>query len=180
MIDLTERKLTRVDTRRAYQLGAISKEDVKSELTALGYTGDRLDAMLRYYEETQLEEPKKLSKAAIIKGLMKKVITEKEAVSLLMDLNYSEYSAKFIIASELSASSPESYMEFKELTQSYRKAVGLPTKPITKEMKELEHQIHETEKEIEKLKAEKHAPALITDKVRLLTKLKQTSEQLQK
>jgi hypothetical protein len=179
LMTLTERPLTRVDTRRAFEMGAITKDQMRAELEAFGYRGERLNAMVQFYESGKVEDAKKLTKSSIIKGLKKGIVSKAEATELLMDLNYDRYSAEFIIASELSESSPESFMEYKELTQLYRKAIGLPTKDVSQEMKDLEARIYTVQKELKKLEEEKGTSALIADRIRLLTKLKQSLAQLQ-
>ncbi len=129
------------DLMARWKKGWITIDDVRSELTGLGMPADRVEEMI----QTKIEPEKggrvagerDLTKTDIIKGVKKGVITRAEGIELLMDLGYDEDEADYILTINIEAmeGSPENMQEFRAITQQYRKAVGLPSKLITEELK---------------------------------------------
>lgn len=76
-----------------------------------------------------------LTKSEIIKGVKKGLITEAEAEEFLVEIGYDADEAHFIVRINVeSEGSPETPLEFRQLTQAYRKAAKLPSADITPEM----------------------------------------------
>ncbi|GAI98752.1 unnamed protein product, partial [marine sediment metagenome] len=113
-----------------YKYGYITKDEVKSELTDLGMPADRVDEMMetkiKQAEPERTTKERDLTKTDIYRGVKKEVITRAEGTELLQDLGYDADEAEFILDINVAAAagSPESYMEFKQLTQGYRKIQG--------------------------------------------------------
>ena len=155
MWELMWEDLTRVDVRRIYNLGLKDEAWLREKLQRVGYKEENLEDMVTFYKSFRLEEYRKLSQSIIIKGVKKEIISPEEGLERLVELGYSPEDAEFILIVELSAASPETSLEFKEITQKYRKAVGLPHKEITKEMKDIEKRIIESKKRLKELEEKK-------------------------
>ena len=127
------------DLMARWSKGWITIDQVRGELTSLGMPPDRVEEMIQTKIEPEsgarVESERDLTKTDIIKGVKKEVITWSEGVELLVDMGYSEDEADYILTINISAAtgSPESYVEFKDITQSYRKVVGMSSKPVTEE-----------------------------------------------
>ena len=147
--------LTRVDVRRIYNLGLKDEAWLREKLQRVGYKEENLEDMITFYKSFRLEEYRKLSQSIIIKGVKKEIISPEEGLERLVELGYSPEDAEFILIVELAVASPETSLEFKEITQKYRKAVGLPHKEITKEMKDIEKRIIESKKRLKELEEKK-------------------------
>ena len=146
------------DLLARWQKGWITLDDVRSELTGLGMPAARLEEMIQTKIEAQVQEPinegKKISQTAIIKWV-KEAPTERweQGVDLLMDLGYNEASARFIMEAYIAGmGSPETYQDWKVLTQGYRKAVGLPSKPVSAELLKAASELARATSEVETLR----------------------------
>ena len=120
--------------------GWITEGDVRSELTGLGMPADRVEEMIqtkiKAAQPERTANEKDLTKTEIYKGVKKDVITWDEGIELLMDLGYDENEADYILTInvEALAGSPETFEEFKNITQKYRRAAGMEGKPMSKEL----------------------------------------------
>jgi len=115
--------------------GWITLDQVRSELVGYGMPADRLEELI----ETKIkpEGPartvaeKDLTKTEIYKGVKKGVISWSEGVELLMDLGYDAYEADYILTInvEVLTGSPETYDDFKSITDKWRKSAGMVAGP---------------------------------------------------
>ncbi len=118
------------DLMARWSNGWITEVDVRSELTALGMPGDRVEEMIqtkkKSVEAGQMDEGKALTKSEIYKGVKKATLTRDEGIDLLMDLNYNLSQAEYLLDVNVGAleGSPETYDEFKDLTTKYKRAIG--------------------------------------------------------
>jgi len=114
-----------------YKNGWIDLEQVKSELLALNMPKDRVEEMIeakvKKMQQERTTKERDLTKSEIIKGVKKEVISRAEGIEMLQDMGYDAEEAEFIMDINIAAESgsPESYAEFKELTQKYRRAAGM-------------------------------------------------------
>jgi hypothetical protein len=121
------------DLRTRYRNGWISAEEVKSKITSRGVspeTAERVyERIVKEEKFERLAEERDLTKAEIVKGVKKGVITWEEGVILLMDLNYDQSEAQFILEINISAAtgSPENKAEFKKLTELAQIASAQPS-----------------------------------------------------
>lgn len=119
------------DLMARFKNGWITEDDVRSELIAVGMPPTRVEEMIQTKikpaSPERVSKERDLTKAEIVKGVKKGVISEGEGWELLQDMGYDESEAAFILAINVAAiaGSPETYPEFKQLTQLYRKAEGL-------------------------------------------------------
>jgi len=114
-----------------FKNGWITEDDVKSELAALGMSPERLEEMWQTKFKTAQPERVAAEKSAtateIMKAVKKEYITRSEGIERLGRLGYSPEEAEFKLDVYIGVSegSPESYMEFVEMTEKYRKAIGI-------------------------------------------------------
>jgi len=114
-----------------FKNGWITEEVVKSELTALGMSPERLEEMWQTKFKTAQPERVAAEKMAtateIMKAVKKELISRAEGVERLGRLGYSPEEATFKLDVYLGVSegSPDTYIEFVDWTEKYRKAVGL-------------------------------------------------------
>lgn len=121
--------------------GWITPEEVGKELERLGMPPDRVKEMLetkiKPEEAAVVEEERQLTVTDIIMWLKKYPDEEEHAIELIMDLGYSRTAAEFKIDARIAAEagSPETYEEFKAITNKYRIATGREEKPMPEELK---------------------------------------------
>jgi len=127
--------------------GWITEAEVKSWLIAQGIPEER--AQLFIEEKVKPEEPARLvnerdlTKAEIVKGVKKQVITYEEGIDLLIDMGYGREEADYILAINIEAlsGSPETLPEFKSLTMKYRRATGREVVPVPEQLKQAAQEI---------------------------------------
>ncbi|MBA7685336.1 hypothetical protein ES703_93759 [subsurface metagenome] len=121
--------------------GYITVEEVKTELTGLGMPAARVDEMIetkmKAVQPERTAKERDLTKSEIVKGVKKELIGWDEGVELLTDLGYDNDEADYILSVNIAveAGSPETYAEFKELTQKWRLSTGVEAKPMPEELK---------------------------------------------
>lgn len=146
------------DLLARFKNGWITLEDVRSELTRLGMPTDRVQEMIETVVKPDAAErttaERALTKAEIVKGVKNEVISAGEGIELLTDMGYSEDEAEYILAINIEAlrGSPETYEEFKDITQKYRIAAGKNGKPVPEELKAAATALVRTTKEVETLR----------------------------
>jgi len=159
---------------RRYAQGWITSEQLLSEITALGLPADRAKELMmeitRAESKSRTATERDLTKAEIVKGAKQKVITPEQAVVLLMDLGYEEWEAWFILAinNVVGAGDPEGYWQMKKVTETYKKAQGLPYKEVPDTLIALEAEQRSLKAKIEELKKERGKEVELGD---LATKL---------
>lgn len=123
-----------------FKSGWITEDEIRSWLIGLGIPPERVEQFIQ--EKTKPEAPARvenerdLTKAEIVKGVKKGVITWAQGSELLQDLGYSKEEAEFKLTIDVGAleGSPETYPEFKQITQLYRKAEGLKAMEVPQEI----------------------------------------------
>lgn len=128
------------DLRTRYRNGWISSADIKSELIAKGI--DSTIAERVYQRIVKEEKPERvaaerdLTKAEIVKGVKKGVISWEEGISMLQAMGYDPGEAQFILEINIGAltGSPKTPAEFKAWEELYQTAAGLPTKRPAEEI----------------------------------------------
>jgi len=114
-----------------YKNGWITEDVVRSELTALGMSPERLQEMWETKFKTAAPERVAAEKTAtateIMKAVKKELISRSEGIERLGRMGYSPEEAEFKLDVYIGVAegSPETYMEFVEMTEKYRKAMGL-------------------------------------------------------
>lgn len=95
---------TRVDARRMYGLGVLTREQVKRAYLDLGYDNDKAEHLteftVRYEDENGLskkEEYRKLTQAAIISAYKKGIFNRQETMDSLLALRYEPEDAEVLL-----------------------------------------------------------------------------------
>lgn len=133
--------------------GWISPEDVGKELEKLGMPPERVQEMIetkiKPEKPAQVIEERQATATEIMKGVKKEFISWSQGVEMLGDLGYDKETAEFklTVYGAVAEGSPETYPEFKLMTQAYRKAMGLKAMEVPQE-------IIEASKELAKAKTE--------------------------
>uniref|UniRef100_A0A6M3JYI5 Uncharacterized protein n=1 Tax=viral metagenome TaxID=1070528 RepID=A0A6M3JYI5_9ZZZZ len=129
------------DLLARWKNGWITLDDVRTGLISAGMKSEAADELIqtkvKSVEPASTAEGKELTKSEIYKGVKQGVISYNEGLDLIMDLDYTKDQADYLLITNVQAltGSPETYMDFKDMTQKYRKAAGLETKPVTEELK---------------------------------------------
>jgi len=105
--DIAYQPLTRVDVRRMYQLGVLSEDDVYRSYRDLGYSDANATNLLEftkvYYgpeDETGEEADRDWTKAEILDGYRKKIISADQTRMALREMSYAEAKIDFFLARE--------------------------------------------------------------------------------
>ena len=137
------RQLTKADILKALKTEVITREAARDLLMGIRYSPTAADTLLEIFD-AQVKPPKttrlrEASKADIVLGVKKGLITQEEAYGMLLDLGFSPEGAQFVlfVKTEESPFSPINLEEFRNLVNLRRKALGLS--PIKKEKKKDNH-----------------------------------------
>lgn len=93
--EISHATLTRVDIRRIYDIGGLTKEEVYEKYRDLGYTEGDARLLTDYATLEGGESGKSLTRSAIQSAYGKGLLDFNTALSELMDLGYDEYEASF-------------------------------------------------------------------------------------
>lgn len=155
----TKRELTKNDILNGLKTGVITETDALNKLLELRYTLVDAQFILKLYRASVAPpaEPKlkEASKADIVTGVKKGLITQEAGYLMLLDIGFAPDAALFIlsVATEESPFSPISYNEFKELTTKYRQATGREPIPMSEELKRVAAELVQKQKEVDALRA---------------------------
>jgi len=114
-----------------FKNGWITEDDVRSELAALGMPSERVEEMIQTKIKTaapeRIEPERTATATEIMKAVKKEYITWAEGVERLGRMGYSPEEADFKIRVYVGVAegSPETYVEFLDWTERYRKTQGL-------------------------------------------------------
>lgn len=145
------------DLLARWKNGWITIEEVKSTLVADGMDPDAADELIqtkvKAVEPATTTEGKDLTKAEIYKGVKMEIITYEQGLELLIDLGYSSDQAVFLLTTNVAtlAGSPETFIDFKDMTQKYRKAAGLESQAVTEELKKAAAEVVQLTKDLKSL-----------------------------
>jgi len=147
------------DLLARWKNGWITLEEVRSRLIGDGMGADAADELIqtkvKSVEPTSTAEGKELTKTEIYKGVKMGVITYEQGLDLIMDLDYTFDQADYLLITNVAVltGSPETYMEFKDMTDKYRKAVGLEVQPGPEKLKQAAAEVVKLTRDIEVLQA---------------------------
>ncbi|MBA7563507.1 hypothetical protein ES708_05166 [subsurface metagenome] len=152
-----ERELSKADILKGLKAEVITMDDARKKLAELRYSPPDVEFLLEIYQAAikPPEEPKlrEASKADIVLGVKKGLITQKEGYGMLLDIGFTPEASDFIlmVKTEESPFSPINYAEFKDLTGKYRRATGKEAKPVTEEIKRAAGEVVRLTGEVEAL-----------------------------
>lgn len=137
-----ERKLSKADIKAALASELITEVEARSKLAELNYSSANIDLLIRIFQAAikppEEEKLKQASKADIVEGVKKGVISPEEGYGMLTDIGFSPEASNFIltIKAEESPFSPTNFTEFQDLTTKWRQAVGKEATPVTEQLKQ--------------------------------------------
>ena len=127
---VAERQLTKTDILKGLKTEVITRGEARTRLLGLRYSPADAEFLLKIFD-AQVKPPteareREASKADILLGVKKGLITPEEGYGMLLDLGFTPEAADFIlmVKAEESPFSPIDFAEFKDLTQKYRIAAG--------------------------------------------------------
>jgi len=143
-----------------FKNGWITEDDIRSWLRGLDIPEDRITQFIE--EKTKPEAPARVetertaTATEIMKGVKKELITWAEGVERLGRIGYSSEEAEFKLNVYIGVTegSPETYMEFVEMTELYRKAIGLESKIPPPELVEAEKALKTARIELQRVTGE--------------------------
>jgi len=136
------------DLRARYQKGWISANKVAETLIAEGMPEDKVDnymeQIVKADQPARVTAEKDLTKAEIIKGVTKNILSEQDAIDMLMQMGYTQDEAEYIVLinTQAAAGSPETYSEYQNIINKHQKALGGPTRKIPQALIEVEKQLN--------------------------------------
>jgi len=140
-----EKDLTKTDILKGIKKGVVSVSEGKELLSDLGYEADEVDYIvdsnITISEDIpEVVKERDLTKTDILNAIKKGIVTIETGRSMLFGLGYDQAETDILVLNKIGASSldtsallassasPNSFMGFKKLTQTYRKAQGLESK----------------------------------------------------
>lgn len=121
LIAISFRPYTRVDVRRMYKSGVLSREDVYDSYLDLGYSPEKAEKMTEWTIVYTTEAERDLTKSEITKGYKLGELSLSDAIALLVDMGYSEDEADYI----LGLAANQELVKERELTLSKDEALYL-------------------------------------------------------
>ena len=79
---------TRVDVRRMHKIGVLNDEQLIRNYLDLGFDSDKAKGMAEFTKKYNQQTAKGISKSEVLKGYREKLIEEKEAIAMLLQLGY--------------------------------------------------------------------------------------------
>lgn len=194
------RKVSKTDIKSAWRTGILTSEGAYNKLIEIGYSADDASFLMSIYETLEklshTTRPKDATKADIVLGVKKGLITPEEGYLMLLGIDYTPEAANFILSVRVETSpfSPINYEEFRQMTDSYRRVVGIPVTSIEDRLRdkadelvkvkgmveELEKKLDELTREVVDLKAIPTADReLIEDTTIALNRARSNQERIQ-
>lgn len=144
---VVQRDLTKADILKGLKAAVITRIEANDRLLDLRYSAPDAEFLLKIFD-AQVSPPvepklKEASKADILLGVKKGLISSTEGYGMLLDLTFTPEAADFIlmVKAEESPFSPINFAEFKDLTQKYRQAAGMGVVYMTEEIKKAAEEV---------------------------------------
>jgi len=134
------RELSKSDIKAALKAELISESDALARLVELRYTPQDARFLIDLYMAGitgyQDEPDRSLTKADVSKAYKMGLVTEREAIDILLSIGYDPSESDFILSlvTPTEERSPSTYQEFKAQTQAYRRATGQSNSMPTPEL----------------------------------------------
>ena len=154
-----DRDISKTEIIDGVKLGVISRAEAVPMIEKLGYTTDEanyiLDLRVLPVHTERIIKERDLTKAELVKGVKKGIISDAQAVQMLEDMGYDQAEAEYIIDINVEAAegSPHSWSEFQRIVNRDRKARGQVVKPIPPEIAKLESNIKEYKEQLKEAEA---------------------------
>jgi len=100
LMELSYSPYTRVDVRRMYQMGILSKEQVFKAYKDIGYDDEHAENLTKFTVAGASTSERDLTKSEILKGYRYKLLDASETKDALMKMGYDETEAEYYITLE--------------------------------------------------------------------------------
>lgn len=174
---VTERDLTKGDIVKGVKIGRLSYGEGQGMLVGIGYDESEAAFLLDIYAapaeviEKQVAQ-KNLTAAEILSAVKAGILTIPIGETMLMGLGYDQWEADVKImlklgivpeeaVSLITASSPQTPLQYQRLVESYRKAQGLPFTEIPQECIDAEITLSDLRHKLSSAKVEKASQEVI-------------------
>jgi len=144
-----DRDISKADTIKGIAEGVFTETQGKDMLMKLGYDATEaqyiIDIRVPPKKPDKLRVERDLTKAEIVKGVKKDILTWDQGATMLYDMGYDMDEADFILAINIEAltGSPETWSEMQEIVNKGRRVQGLEVKAIPSNIIELEAKLKE-------------------------------------
>ncbi len=98
--DTAFRVYTRVDVRRMHKIGVLDDEELVQAYQDQGYDTDKAAKMAQFTIRYNIQNQKDLTKSEVLKGYAENIIPKNEALAMLIDMEYSEGEAEYLVTYE--------------------------------------------------------------------------------
>jgi len=155
-----DRDLSKADVIKGVADGVFTEAQGITMLMKLGYDAEEaqyiIDIRVPPKKPEKMKPERDLTKAEIIKGVKKEILTWEQGHALLVDMGFDEDEADFSLAINIEAltGSPETWSEMQEIVNKGRKAQGLTVKEIPSGIKDIEGKLKEFQLVEQKAKEE--------------------------
>lgn len=135
------------DLMQRYSNGWISAADVRERLVSWGMPEERATELLETRMDnlarpTRIARERDLTKAEIVKGVKKKILTFDQGVVLLEGMGYDPGEAQFVLDINIeSEGSPETPLDFLRLVGGYRTSQGQKSIAIPQQLRDAERRV---------------------------------------
>jgi len=167
-----------------FKNGWITEDNVRSELIALGMPEARVDEMIQTkikpVQPERVEGERTATATEIMKAVKKELITRSEGVERLGRMGYSPEEAEFKLDVYIGVEtgSPETYIEFVEMTEKYRKAMGLEAQVPSSDLVEASKAMRQAEIALRDAESQKKAGEELAPYLKALSDVKYRYRQL--
>lgn len=100
LIELSYSPYTRVDVRRMYQMGILTRDEVFKAYKDLGYDDEHAENLTQFTIAGASTTERDLTKSEVLKGYRYKLLSAEETKEALMKMGYDETEAEYYIALE--------------------------------------------------------------------------------
>lgn len=97
LVDIAYNPLTRVDVRRMYSLGVLTRDEVNKSYHDLGYDDLNAERMTEFTVRHEAGEDLGLTRANIIDAYKRDIVSRAEASAYLTDIGYSPTAVEFLL-----------------------------------------------------------------------------------
>lgn len=146
-----ERDLSKADILKAFKLQELTEQDALSALINIRYSPVNAQLLLDVLKKTLVPiedvQDRQVAKTDVIKAVKKAIITSEEGYLMLQDIGFTPEASDFILTvnAEVEEGSPDTYSEFKRMTQNYKASQGFPSKDVPQELVDAERELKASE-----------------------------------
>ena len=182
--EVKQRQLTKTDILRLLKAKKIDEPDALSRLMSIRLNEDDSLLLISLVEQTTevIEDirTRELTKIDIIKAVKAGVLTPEEGYIMLQDIGYTPKDAEIIFQTRIEAipGSPDTFNEFKKMTQIYRASQGMTSVVVPDELIMAEREVKIAEAALRQGKATKVKPKRLAELERAVEDAKIAYHQL--